>query len=362
MTGATVLIADDEQGLLDIFVEVISGRGHKAVAATDGDAALTLARQHHPNLILADYMMPRRTGLELLRALRTENGFGRVPVVLMSAGRPRGVEEAWRFLSKPISLEDLENVVNEGLSMNGAGRTAAKPLNVSPLALAREDMLNWVAHEIRSPLGTALLSIAVLDRQLSERAADLKPRAETVRRQLVKMNELVTSILEAASLEDGQITLRRAIWNVNDFVTEVVDDWRQSYLGVTIALRPALENAPVLIDRVRMRQVLDNLVSNAIKYAGAEKPIEIVVDAVEDQVTISVVDRGPGIPPEQAARVFDRFYRADDSPGRGHGLGLYIAAAVTRLHGGSLKLASEPGVGSTFTVHLTRAVQPPGQP
>jgi len=104
----------------------------------------------------------------------------------------------------------------------------------------------------------------------------------------------------------------------------------------------------------RLRQVLDNLLSNAVKYGHPGNVVHISATPSEEQVRISVRDEGTGIPADQLDRIFDRFHRVPGKSGQGHGLGLYIARALARLHGGDIEVRSAPGRGATFTVVLPR--------
>lgn len=360
---ATILIAEDEQPLLEAFAEIAKAMGHDALTAIDGDEALAVARRAKPDLIIADCMMPGRTGVELVRTLRTENGLAQVPVVLMSAGRPRGADEAWRFLAKPVELAVVEKAIREGLAANEGGMTrphTGKPLNISPAALAREEMLNWVAHEIRSPLSAATIALGMVERQVLERVPESHGRFDMIRRQHARMNELVSSILDAARLEDGHLTLKLERFEIGGFIRELVDDWAAAHSELRIDVHVPDAPADVVMDPLRMRQIIDNLLTNAMKYAGTEQPVSLLVEAEAGDIVVRVRDRGPGIPAEQLPRIFDRFYRAEELAGRGHGLGLYIASAVARLHGGSLRAESEIGRGSTFTLRLPRAVKHQG--
>ncbi|HVV51083.1 MAG TPA: hybrid sensor histidine kinase/response regulator [Polyangia bacterium] len=357
MAERTILLVEDEQPLLEVFAEAITEMGHRVVCASRGDDGLAKARAEKPDLILADHMLPGRTGLELLRELRTEDGLGRVPVILMSAGRPRGWEEAWRFVPKPVALGDLEAAVRDGLSAGGSpdSRGPGRPINVAPLVLAREEMLNWVAHEIRSPLAVALMSIDMLKGRLEDRAPEALPRLQVARRNLVRMNDIVASILDAACLEEGRIELRPAPVAIVPFVSNVVREWREGHPEANLVAELADAPAVVRMDQPRVRQILDNLFTNALKYAGVERPIVVSLEHRPSAVAIRLRDHGPGIPREELRHIFDRFVRADDTPGRGHGLGLYIAAALARLHAGSLEADAADGGGTVFSLTLPTA-------
>ncbi len=354
--GLRVLIAEDEEALLEVFAEVVEGLGHEALRAHDGEQALLLARSHAPDLVVSDHMMPRRTGVELLRAIRQEPALESVPFVLLSAALPAGREEAHAFLPKPVDLCTFEAAVQGALGNRPRAPqrpdTLARPRTT---ALVREEMLNWVAHELKTPLSAARLNVQVLSRKLHARGPDAdgeRKAADAVLRQLDKMNGLVSSILDAARLTEGKVALQAERADLCAFLAEVVGEWRELQPGVRFELQCTEHTLPLSFDAVRLRQVLDNLLSNAVKYGGEARRVEVGLATTPGLAVVHVRDWGPGIPAAELPNIFDRFHRADSNEGRGHGLGLYIASALARLHGGALSVKSTLGEGSTFSLRL----------
>lgn len=353
-----VLIAEDEEALLEIFAEVVEALGHRAVRAHNGEEALTLARTERPDLVVSDHMMPRRTGMELLRALRGEPGLATVPFVLLSAARPAGREEADAFLAKPVDLSSFEEAITSALrSRSPAGPPLperAAPREPRPVSGgAREELVSWVAHELKTPLSSARLNAQVLLRKVAQRGAEAECRsAEAVLRQLDRMNQLITSILDAGRLSEGKVELRTTYCDIVPFLAELVSEWRELEPHVEFLLTGT--QAPVMLafDAERVRQVLNNLLSNAVKYCGEHKRVELGLGVSPGLAIIHVRDWGVGIPASELPNIFDRFQRADDDPRRGHGLGLFIASQLARLHGGSLSVRSARGEGSTFQLRL----------
>ena len=358
-----VLVAEDEAALLEIYAELVAGLGHECVKAHDGNEALDLARQHRPDLVVTDYMMPGLTGVDVIRALRTDPTMAGVPAILLSAGRPppAAQREASLFLKKPLTLESFERAVEETLKTvegrtteagEAQGRSAATDVH-----LLREEMLSWVSHEIKSPLSSAMMAAQLAMRDLRAGPVDrasLEQRVAQIMRQLARMDELATSMLDAAQLQDGKLRLDVEDIQVSSWLREIVAFWQELHPGHEIAL---LEAPDVVLrgDRERLRQVIDNLTSNAIKYGKPSKRVEVTARATDDGLVIAVRDFGQGIPPSEVATIFDRFHRVAGQGGSGHGLGLYIAAALARLHGGSIGVASDVGAGSTFTLTLPRS-------
>jgi signal transduction histidine kinase len=354
-----VLIAEDEEAMLEIFAQVVEELGHRTLRAHNGEEALMLARTERPDLVVSDHMMPRRTGVELLRTLRADPCLDDVPFLLLSAAQPKGLEEADAFLSKPVDLDTFEVAVQQVLCSRPVApapreeaMTAGDRAGHSSGAV-REEMLNWVAHEIKTPLSSARLNAQLLLRKQGERgAAEERKCSEAILRQLDRMNSLVTSILDAARLSEGKVALHREPGELAAFLQEVVHEWRELQPQVDFSLHGAARRVELSFDAERVRYILNNLLSNAVKYGGEHRRVEVTLSLSPGLAIVQVRDWGVGIPASELRNIFERFHRADGAGGNGHGLGLYIAAALARLHGGSLTAQSELGHGSTFSLRL----------
>jgi len=228
------------------------------------------------------------------------------------------------------------------------------------LELARRDFVANVSHELRTPLTTirsyleALDDGALDDRSLSERFIGVT-RSETER-----MIRLVTDLLHLSRLDSEQAVLAKKTTNVYDMLEEVLDrfafQFRQKGIRASIEADPNVEE--VLLDRDKIDQVLDNLVSNAVKYTGDQGRIVLRTRRLDDEwFSVTVQDSGIGIPKKHLSRIFDRFYRVDKARSRdmgGTGLGLSIAREIVKAHGGTISLESESNRGTrvTFTLPL----------
>ncbi len=355
-----VLVVDDEEALLDIVGDIVGSLGHDVIRAHDGEEALALAQRAPPDLIVSDFMMPRRTGLGLLDAVRADAALASVPFILMSAARPPVSLVATAFLAKPVGLEILEASVRAALQdvragVHGTGAGSSTGPRALP-AGAADELLNWVAHELKTPLSAVRLNAEIALRQ-ADRGDDPAARrpAAVILRQVERMRGLIDAILDAASLADGQAILRCERRDLRDFLGDAVCEWREQAPGVALVL--TLPDAPVHadIDPVRLRQVLDNLLSNAVKYGLPAGPVGVTLEVGPSRAVIVVTDQGPGIAASEVPHLFERFRRAADAKGRGHGLGLFIASELTRLHGGTLRVQSTVGQGATFSLTLPTA-------
>jgi signal transduction histidine kinase len=265
------------------------------------------------------------------------------------------------FVAKPLTLERLEAVIREALAIaarsgaNGKAFSAAAAADTEPIAVVREQMLSWVSHEIRSPLSAALMAAELVRRGIrsGEPADVLEGRVAKIIRQLKRMDELAGAILDAAQLQDGKLRLDLETFDMAEHVRSLVGAWRDLYPEYSFEIEDGTPGE-VEGDRERLRQILDNLISNAIKYGGPDKAVRVGVVVNDAEVVVSVHDRGQGIPGPELPHIFDRFHRVAGQGGRGHGLGLYISAALARLHGGTITVESEVGRGSTFSLVIPR--------
>ena len=211
------------------------------------------------------------------------------------------------------------------------------------------------SHELRTPLAAVRAYSELFTRGADRRPADLERSMTGITRESERMSLLVEDLLLLARLDEGR-PLERELVRLDEVVSEAVETAR------TVEPRRPIETeiapAVVLGDRDRLRQIVDNLLSNVRAHTPPETPVTVRLASPNGDAVIDVEDHGPGLSAEATERVFERFYRADESRSRasgGVGLGLAIVAAVARAHGGTVAAASEPGKRTTFTITLPLA-------
>ena len=220
---------------------------------------------------------------------------------------------------------------------------------------AKSEFLANMSHEIRTPLNGVVAMADALGR--SSLAAREREMVEVVRASATTLERLLSDILDSAKIEAGQITLEQAPFDLDATVSDLVALWRpradERGVALTASVDPAVAGV-VLGDVVRLRQILGNLVSNALKFTEAGT-VSVTVSPGATGVRFSVRDSGCGFDQEQKARIFTRFQQADGSITRrfgGTGLGLAISRELTELMGGTLDCESTLGAGSTFWFEL----------
>ncbi len=229
---------------------------------------------------------------------------------------------------------------------------------------SRDEFLSVASHELRTPLSSLQLQIENLLRPSRKdpaavlRPEHLKKKLEISLRQTDRLAQLVSELMDVSRIRAGRLRLKLEEADLcaitRDVAERLGDDAARAHTPVTVTTQTAVLGR---WDRMRVEQVLTNLMTNALKF-GAGHPVEVAVEGNEVVARLVVRDRGIGIPARDLDRIFDRYEQATSARGYGGlGLGLYIARQIVDAHGGTLRVESEPGVGSTFTVELP--VEPP---
>jgi signal transduction histidine kinase len=215
----------------------------------------------------------------------------------------------------------------------------------------RDDFLSVASHELNTPLTPLKLQLGMLRRDSDP--ARVASRLDTIERQVDRFGELVARLLDVSRIAAGRLALEPEALNVGTVVRDVAARFGPEAAAHGCELRLRVQDGVVgWFDRVRMDQVLANLVSNAVKY-GQGKPIDLSLEVSEGVARVRVRDRGIGIEPHLQARIFDRFERAVSARHYGgFGLGLWIVRQIVEASGGHIAVESEPDKGSTFSVDL----------
>ena len=368
-----VLVIDDEPGmqagamrtLRDHTVEVpdVNGKVTFTVdAAGTGEDGLAKIDAHVPEILLLDYKLPGMSGLDLLDRLRERELETLTIMITAYASLETAVTAtkrgAYDFLAKPFTPAELKDVVRKAagriLLTRQARRLAEEKRQV------RFEFISVLAHELKAPLS----AVEGYLRIIQDRSAGDDPAAydQMVGRSLVRvegMRKMILDLLDLTRIESGR--KKRDL-------TEV--DVREGAEGAIETASVEAEKRDIDIelhadgrldlqaDRGEVEIILNNLISNAVKYNRDGGRVDVKLAGDEEGVTIAVSDTGIGIAPEDAATLFDDFTRVKNDKTRkilGSGLGLSIVKKLAGLYGGDAAVESEPDVGSTFTVTLRRA-------
>ena len=223
---------------------------------------------------------------------------------------------------------------------------------------ARDQFLSIASHELKTPL-TSLMGYVDLMQRRAARAGDQTERDQRAMRvigeQAARLNKLVGALLDLSRIETGQLSIERGLVDLNALARRLVEETQPTTDRHTITFSGADQPVMLLGDELRLEQVVQNLIQNAIKYSPGGGTVAVLVERHGANAYVRVSDQGIGIPATALPQLFRRFYRAPNADSQhisGMGIGLYVVKEIVELHGGTVEVASQEHQGSTFTISL----------
>ncbi|WP_194398526.1 MtrAB system histidine kinase MtrB [Microbacterium atlanticum] len=258
-----------------------------------------------------------------------------------------------------LEVRGEDELATLGRSFNAMADSIESQIKeLAELSLVQQRFVSDVSHELRTPMTTIRLAADMINDQRDEFDPATARAAELLNAQVQRFETLLTDLLEISRYDAGSVQLELEPTSLAHLAEDVIASMHQlaEQHGSDVRLVAPGGYSPVDMDPRRVRRVVRNLLGNAIEH-GEGRPIVVTVDSNQQAVAIGVRDYGMGMKPEEAERVFDRFWRADPSRKRtigGTGLGLSIALGDAKLHGGELAVWSAPGRGTHFVLTLPR--------
>jgi PAS domain S-box-containing protein len=223
---------------------------------------------------------------------------------------------------------------------------------------ARDQFLSIASHELKTPL-TSLMGYVDLMQRRAARSGDQVERDQRAMRvvgeQAARLNKLVGALLDLSRIETGQLSIERGLVDLNSLARRLVEETQPTTDRHTITFSGASQPIMLLGDELRLEQVVQNLIQNAIKYSPSGGTVAVLVERQGANAYVRVSDQGIGIPAAALPQLFRRFYRAPNADSQhisGMGIGLYVVKEIVELHGGAVEVASQERQGSTFTISL----------
>jgi signal transduction histidine kinase len=304
---------------------------------------------------------------EHLRLLRELNPQSSMMLPITIHGRALGVITLASSDSGRYSADDLvlagEVARRAGLAVDNARlyqEAQAARAHAEQAVQLRDQFLSIVAHELRTPL-TSLKGYAELFQRRIAREGTLNERDRNTLRVIVnqtdRLNRMISALFDLSRIQLGQLSIERAPIDIGALACQIVEEIQPTLTQHTIEIYQL--DTPLIVDgdALRLEQVIQNLVQNAIKYSPAGGLIELRIERREEWACVAVTDYGIGIPQTALSQLFQRFYRAGNVGAHqisGMGIGLYVVKEIVVLHGGMVQVTSSEGEGSTFTIYLPR--------
>ncbi len=343
-----ILVVDDVADNLILVQAALEQEGYRLRLTTSGAAALHYVEEEAPDLIVLDVRMPGMDGFEVTRRLRQNRRLPYIPILLITAhdkpsvvkGLDSGADD---FIRKPVKLDELQ-------------ARARSLLRLKQSIDQRQNFVHCLTHDLRTPLVAAN---RMLD--LAQQAAfgPVTPELEQALGTVISSNHnllnLLNNLLEVYSHEVGEKVFSFIRFDLVALTATVIQELSPLAQAKGLSLSQAAASPAVVVvgDRLELRRVLVNLIGNAIKFTEAGW-VQVHLQADPQQVQLKVQDTGLGMTPATQALIFERF-RQGDRKRAGQGLGLYLCRQIVEAHGGTLRVASQLGQGSTFTVTLPQA-------
>jgi len=374
-----LLLVDDEVSFLRSLARYFQKKGLDVASAENGQEALSILGRTAVDVVVSDVKMPGISGLELLARIKQE--FPETEVILLTgaATTQDGVEGmragAFDYLSKPIEPEHLLGKIEQAWDRiqrrRDQLREAEFRARLETQMMAAEKLASLgtlaagVAHEINNPLAIIYQAAEWLrlilkseDMANSPRRAELEKAVTKINESVVRAKRITHQLLSFVRTDDSIV----AETDLGELAAEAIALVKSEAAGkdVEIVLQANPSLAAVRTDRGRLRQVLINLLTNAIAASPKGGRITVGLESGPSDAVLTVADAGPGIPEENLSRIFEPFFTTKP-PGQGTGLGLFVARSIMDKLGGEIEVESRLGQGTVFRVSLPREA-PAGRP
>jgi len=356
--AARILVVDDQPANIQIVGNVLGPLGCDIVPASDGATALKRLAARPPELVLLDVVMPGMDGIEVCRRIREEPDRREIPIIFLSAADDKdsivralaagGVD----YVTKPFDHAELVLRVRTHLALKAARD------RLKQLAEDKDELIGILAHDMKNHLGGIQISAKLLRGRMAQSDGKLEQLCENICHSTGQLLSFVKQFL-ANSAADHEIVLKPKALNLNDAAALSVQEYQEAAARKSLDLRAVLPAEPVMAlgDPNAVAQVLDNLVSNAVKFSPPGKKITVTVRAAESGGECVVEDEGPGFSADDTNRMFRRYGRLSARPTGGElstGLGLSIVKKLVQNMNGELACESAPGQGATFRVRFPK--------
>jgi signal transduction histidine kinase len=355
----SIMVVDDTPANLRLLTDILQTKGYIVLTFPRGALALAAAAKNPPDLILLDINMPEMNGFEVCERLKADETLKDIPVIFISALTETEDKikafslGAVDYVTKPFQCDEVYARVESHL------RQRRQHIELRTLNSLKDHFLGMAAHDLRNPLSAIFSLNELLIEELSPTlTTEQTDYFDTITAAGTFMVRLLNDLLDVCAIESGNLTLERQLIDISALTTKIVGINRifAAPKNKTIIFT-CLEDLPsVFVDAHRIEQVINNLLSNAMKYSHPGTCIRITLLHENDEIIISVADQGPGIPEKDQHKLFNAFGKTSVKPASDEdsstGLGLLIVKKIVEAHGGRIWFKSELTKGTEFFFSL----------
>ena len=364
-----ILIIDDKPENLYSLETMLATEGRIIVKALSGQEALKLAFEEDFSLILLDVQMPEMDGFEVAQMLKSTRRTRKIPIVFVTAISKekkyilQGFEDgAIDYLFKPLDVEVTRAKVDTLLQFFHQQQELEIMNNsLATLNEQKNYFLGMASHDLRNPIGNIITLAQFVDSDAENLSDEQRSFLAAIIDSGQYMLKLLNDLLDISKIESGKMELQLKDIDLAQLVHTIISDNTFTAQKKNITLQYSIpENLPaVSADAGQMRQAMNNLVSNAIKFSMPGTMVEIIIENKDEMIVISIQDHGQGIPSAEIDKLFKPFQKTSVTATAGEkstGLGLTITKKVIEAHKGSIWVTSEVGKGSIFSFSLPAGV------
>ncbi|MEB3212892.1 MAG: response regulator [Leptolyngbyaceae bacterium] len=353
----SILVVDDEPANFDVIETFLGQQGYQLHYVDSGEKAIASLDTIKPDLILLDIMMPNMNGMDVCQSIKAMPQGRAIPVIMVTALVSKVVLSqcmklgADDFISKPINSLELRARVQSML------RIKQQHDDLQSLLKLRQDMVNIVVHDLRTPLGTIFFGLDTLtsfECDRDQRQAILKNMQYAGQR----LQALTDEMLLMAKLEDGKFFLEKSPVDITELISLILVGFEGVLDKKALTLIRELPDLGtcIYLDQAMIRRVIENLLANAVKFSPIEATIIIKVFHLESgDLQVTIADQGPGIPPDLRQKIFEKYEIGTPMENVAQvGLGLAFCKMVVEAHGGTIRVEQNDPQGSIFEVTLPK--------
>ena len=360
-----ILLVDDTPENLISLKNVLEKHGFEVDTANSGEEALKKVLKTSYVLIILDVQMPEMDGFEVAEIISGYSKAKETAIIFLSAANTefRFIAKGYSsggldYITKPVDINILllkiktfYRIYEQSRKLSEIQTALLQEIEIRKEAEHKKDeFISIASHELKTPLTSVKGYIQLLERGLVKGDIDLvKSHLSKAQVQLEKLNGLIADLLDISKIESGKLKFNKQYFDLNQLLEGIIEVIHQTHPDFKI-IKNGVVSEKIFGDEMRIEQVIVNFLTNAIKYSPGTHQATLNVELKSGQLYLGVKDNGIGMQPEQVNRVFEKFYRVEETSHRfqGLGIGLYISAEIIKRHGGQINVKSVYGEGSEF--------------